>query len=169
MKVNITGVRRAAGETALFDLEEDFPPFEFGSEMISFLSPVHVQLRVHNTGKLLLAQGIVVTELKAVCGRCLEDFRYPLNLSFEDEWVYAPSATEEQQESAFLFEKDEFMINERILEQIVLALPMKFVCTPNCQGLCQQCGANLNREKCRCVTSEVDPRLAGLAKLTLDD
>lgn len=150
MKVNIAQVRRQPGETAQYDLREDLPPFEFGSETISFLSPVHLQLRVYNTGKLLIARGTVAAEIKAVCGRCLENFSYPMDLDFEDEWVYAPLATEEQRETAFLFTRDDIVIDARIQEQIVLALPMKFVCTPGCQGLCPVCGANLNREKCQC-------------------
>lgn len=169
MKVNLAQIRRVSGETAQFDLREEFPPVDFGRETISFLFPVKVQLRVHNTGKSLVVQGTIMTELRAVCGRCLEDFSYPMNLAFEDEWVYAPLATEEQRESAFLYERDEIVIDERILEHLVLGLPMKFVCTPACQGLCPVCGANLNREKCQCEKKAIDPRLASLAKLSLDD
>ncbi|MDI6913650.1 MAG: DUF177 domain-containing protein [Desulfitobacteriaceae bacterium] len=172
MKINISQVRRMTGETARYDLKEEFSPFEFGMETISFLSPLHVQLQVHNTGKLLIAHGTIEAELKAVCGRCLEEFSYPLHLDFEDEWVYASQATEEQQENALIFDKDEIELRERIMEHIVLALPMKFVCSPDCQGLCPECGANLNLGVCSCSKETLDPRLAELAKLaklTLDD
>lgn len=169
MKVDISRVRRISGETVRYDLEEEFSPFDFAGERLLFLSPVHVQLEVHNTGKLLLAHGTIDTELKAACGRCLEEFSYPLHLVYEDEWVYAPQATEEQQENALLFDRDEIELSERILEQIVLALPMKFVCSPDCKGLCPECGANLNYGSCSCPKDKVDPRFAELAKLSLDD
>jgi uncharacterized protein len=50
-------------------------------------------------------------------------------------------------------------------EQSWLAIPMKPLCTPNCQGLCPQCGVNLNIESCTCEKTSIDPRLAVLKEL----
>ncbi|MHB1651076.1 MAG: YceD family protein [Desulfitobacteriaceae bacterium] len=168
MKIDITHVRRMTGETVEYDLQDEWLPFDFGSENISFLAPVHVQLKVHNTGKLLFAQGTIEVELQVTCGRCLGEFSYPMHLDYEDKWIYAPVATEEEKETALLYEKDEIEIDPRILEHIVLALPMKFTCSPDCLGLCPVCGVDLNHSKCQCSQGGIDPRLADLAKLSLD-
>ena len=37
-----------------------------------------------------------------------------------------------------------------IREAILLALPMNFVCSAGCRGVCVQCGANWNRAPCAC-------------------
>ncbi|MCX6993656.1 MAG: DUF177 domain-containing protein [Kiritimatiellaeota bacterium] len=37
-----------------------------------------------------------------------------------------------------------------IREAILLALPMNFLCSEACRGLCVQCGANLNKAPCAC-------------------
>ncbi|MDD5482934.1 MAG: DUF177 domain-containing protein [Kiritimatiellae bacterium] len=37
-----------------------------------------------------------------------------------------------------------------VREDILLALPMVAVCSETCRGLCRVCGANLNRESCKC-------------------
>ena len=37
-----------------------------------------------------------------------------------------------------------------IREAILLALPMNFLCSAVCRGLCVQCGANLNKAPCAC-------------------
>jgi uncharacterized protein len=52
-----------------------------------------------------------------------------------------------------------------VLEQFVLALPMKPLCQDECRGLCPVCGANRNREACECKQEWIDPRLAALADL----
>jgi uncharacterized protein len=65
---------------------------------------------------------------------------------------------------AFVFDKDEFSIDERIQEHILLHLPMRFICSDSCQGLCPQCGTDLNLNSCTCVDSDIDPRLAILSK-----
>jgi uncharacterized protein len=53
-----------------------------------------------------------------------------------------------------------------VCEQINLGLPAYPHCSPECRGLCAQCGANLNKGMCTC---EAGPRpqspFAGLAKL----
>ncbi|WP_407307606.1 YceD family protein [Desulfosporosinus sp. SB140] len=164
MKVNVAQVRYRSGESVRFDLVEDFSPFDLGTEALSFSAPVHVQLQVTNTNKAVMVSGTIETELNVMCGRCLEPFNYPLDLPYQDEWVFPSQATEELLESALLLEKDDVDISQRIFEQIVLALPMKFICSDECQGLCLTCGANLNLTSCSCKEDVVDLRFAALAK-----
>lgn len=169
MKVNVAQVRRNESGTAYFELTEDFSSFESELDGVSFAAPVHVHLQVNNTGKSLLVEGKIHTEVKAQCGLCLESFTYPIDQDYEDEWVFSPQATEEQMETALLFDRDEIEINERILEQIVLALPMRFICSHECKGLCPICGVNRNTKSCDCVEDKIDPRLAALAQWPRED
>ena len=164
MKVNVAQVRYRSGESVHFDLVEDFSPFDLGTEALSFSAPVHVQLQVTNTNNAVLVNGTIQTELKVMCGRCLEPFVYPLKQPYQDEWIFPSQATEELLETALLLEKDDVDISQRIFEQIVLALPMKFICSEECQGLCLTCGANLNLTSCACKEDVIDPRFAALAK-----
>ena len=50
-------------------------------------------------------------------------------------------------------------------EQFYLSLPMKPLCSDACQGLCPDCGTNLNRVTCDCKRDLDDPRLAALKAL----
>lgn len=169
MIINVAQIRRDENGTAHFDLEEDFSAFGSELEGVDFVAPVHVQLQVNNTGKSLLVNGTIHTELKAQCGRCLEPFHYSVHQDYEDEWVFATQATEEQMETALIFQKDEIELTERILEQIVLALPMRFICSSECKGLCPVCGVDLNVKSCDCVQENIDPRLAALANWAHED
>ncbi|MDR3288379.1 MAG: DUF177 domain-containing protein [Peptococcaceae bacterium] len=168
MKINIAEIRRMEGATLHYELEDRFPAIEFDKETIVFIQPVHVKLQVTNAGDTLVARGSVQTEMSASCGRCLEGFTFPLVVLYEDEWVTAQRATEEQAETALLFEKDEIEIQERIVEQILLALPMKRLCSAACRGLCPACGQNLNLGQCQCQEQRIDPRMMDLAKWRQD-
>ena len=53
-------------------------------------------------------------------------------------------------------------VNLMVLEQIELAMPMKFICQEDCKGLCYRCGADLNQEVCRCKNDMKDSRFAVL-------
>jgi uncharacterized protein len=164
MKVNLSQIRRMEGSSIRVELSSDFPDFEFGSESIMFTKPVQVNLSLTNTGKELLVHGVIITELRVCCGRCLKEFLYPLEIPYDDEWVAANKATAEQKENALLYSKDEVDIQERIFEQIMLALPMKWLCSQECRGLCPHCGQNLNMSQCSCDNRQIDPRMADLAK-----
>lgn len=52
-----------------------------------------------------------------------------------------------------------------VVEQIHLGIPMKPLCREDCQGLCGQCGADLNEGPCSCAPAG-DLRLAKLAALS---
>ena len=55
-----------------------------------------------------------------------------------------------------------------LTEDILLDMPSKFLCKPDCKGLCPVCGKNRNREECSCQRQEGDPRLAALRQLLED-
>ncbi len=52
-------------------------------------------------------------------------------------------------------------------EQLLLALPVKPLCRPDCKGICPLCGAELNKGPCQCKQDEGDPRLSVLHGLKI--
>lgn len=84
------------------------------------------------------------------CCRCLNGFRYPVDIKLTQ--VY-PSSTEE------------INLEDEIRESLILNVPIKPLCGQDCKGLCPQCGKNLNAGHCECAVQENDPRLNILKKL----
>lgn len=62
-------------------------------------------------------------------------------------------------------ESDHIDPNFFVREQILLQLPMKPLCRPDCQGLCSRCGTDLNSGRCQCKAPVADPRWASLESL----
>ena len=56
----------------------------------------------------------------------------------------------------------------RVLQYLLLEIPQKIVCSPECQGLCPICGADLNKGPCGCERKKGDPRWEPLKKLMND-
>lgn len=50
-------------------------------------------------------------------------------------------------------------------ERVQMALPMKPLCRPDCQGLCAECGKDLNQGPCGCTHEAADPRWEALRAL----
>ena len=64
-----------------------------------------------------------------------------------------------------LMNSDVIDITEIVEKAIISTLPIKRLCKEDCKGLCQSCGANLNKEECSCNNEDIDLRLADLKAL----
>ncbi|MCD4654182.1 DUF177 domain-containing protein [bacterium] len=125
----------------------------------------------HLSGQYLLS-GRVKTFLHLSCDRCLEQFEFPVNHDFILYFVvrkdHVPSAdiSENDHDDEIIDLIDNWINIEKILlEQIVLQIPMKALCSDSCRGLCSQCGQNLNVGECGCDRRGIDPRLLKLKDL----
>ena len=71
-----------------------------------------------------------------------------------------------EQDLGILYLQDELLETDPILiEQLQLNIPMKPLCREDCQGLCAQCGADLNSAVCDCQSKEIDSRWEALKDL----
>ena len=59
----------------------------------------------------------------------------------------------------------EIDVGEALREELVLTAPAYVICSEGCEGLCPQCGTNLNEATCDCATDEPDPRWDALKAL----
>ena len=116
-----------------------------GNGGLSAAGSIKYHLIATLTGMDLLVTGQVNLSVKAECGCCLEEF--PMELLVRD--------------VCHLYEKaegQEIDITWDIREDLLLALPIVFKCSPGCKGLCSGCGANLNTEKCSCKKTKKQSR-----------
>ena len=85
----------------------------------------------------ILIHGKCKTAVSGICGRCLEEIELPvetkIDLFFDPEEI-----------------PEELDISEDIREEVLLAFPMNLLCSSDCEGLCRNCGGNLNRNECSC-------------------
>jgi uncharacterized protein len=108
---------------------------------------------------------------QTVCDRCLENISGSIDEKFTMTLVPALEVEAEEDEKElekvdleFGYYKDEEVdIGEILREEIILSIPVKFLCSKNCKGLCTGCGINLNQGSCTCPKL-VDPRWAPLEK-----
>ncbi len=101
-------------------------------------------------GADLIVTGSASVPLTTVCARCLDDVRVTVsvkNLCFHFEKV-----------------KDlEVDLTEDVREELLLAVPSCFYCSPDCKGICPMCGANLNHETCSCGDAPAEPEFGSNA------
>lgn len=111
------------------------------------------------------------------CTRCLEEYRQELDIWVDEfyrrpgigavspEGRPLPREMEVPEDDEYLIEEGTIDLNVLVNDAVILNLPIKHLCSPECRGLCPYCGANLNRGDCGCRVEEIDPRLEVLRKL----
>ena len=106
------------------------------------------------------------------CARCIEPVEIPLEAEFD--LIFRPlgadtdaperSITAPETEIGY-YQRDSLALEDVLREQVLLALPVRTLCKPDCKGLCPRCGANRNLQNCTCDAGPSDPRWEALAGL----
>jgi uncharacterized protein len=146
---------------------------ELEEEGARLLADAAVEGNATRKGEQVRLRGTIRTEVELLCDRCAAPEHAPLEVEFDTSYipqeVEATKAenVELQAEDLILsaYEGDAVDLDELVREQILLALPSRHLCREDCKGLCQKCGADLNRNQCSCEQGEVDPRWAALADI----
>lgn len=97
------------------------------------------------------------------CDRCLEDVKITIENSFE-KGVYLKKLDNLSDDELFIIGSS-LEIDEAIVEDLCVNMPMQIICIETCKGLCLMCGTNLNEDSCDCTNDKIDPRLEELKKL----
>ncbi len=112
-------------------------------------------------GNHIVVCGTIKTSGMYTCSRCLKPVPVDRNATLSE--VYGTEA--ELPDDVLPYNGEYIDLTETIRETLILSEPMKVLCRPDCQGLCPQCGADLNDGSCSCPTDRIDPRLAVLGDI----
>jgi len=146
---------------------------ELGSNgLAQFPDPVHYRIDISRIADIIEVDGRLESTMALSCGRCLEHYSTPFTARFSLAFTRqlpdcVDEAGDEVELSAdelglTLLDADEIDLIEPLQEQVMMALPIQPLCSESCRGLCNQCGANLNIEKCDCVEPVFDTRFTAL-------
>lgn len=128
-----------------------------------------------------LVRGTLRGKVKLPCDRCADPMLLDVRQSFDEFEAFPPSSfgkigPDSDQEDSFDPLDTELIFMEKngpvldlgalLWEEFALALPVKPLCSPECKGICPQCGVNFNREHCDCFRDDGDPRMAALRELS---
>jgi uncharacterized protein len=164
---------------------------------VRFPDPLDIEGRARRVGELIIVEGRIHGQVVMQCGRCLGDAVHPIDIEFESRFAPQPAASRDEPTGGhragatdlegaddddvggIRLERDDLdiaylppgahvlRVEDVVLEQVLLDLPLRATCRPDCQGLCVRCGADLNEGACACPKDDVamDLRLAALADI----
>lgn len=157
MKINIKSLLQG---TQVFEFKMSASELGVDSADVVVKS-VGVKSTVSRNEQNVYVDSRVSAEVGLVCDSCLTEFVDTLEDRFSV--YYTPdeeSATNDDEQTIQILKPGmgEIDLSVGVRESILLSIPMKIVCSPDCKGLCAHCGANLNDEPCTCGRKTIDPR-----------
>lgn len=168
MLINLSELFSRDGKEKTYTLDIEMKEFEAPDGVYEIISKEPVELRIRNLGeRKLYMEGKAEFVLSIPCDRCLEPVACPFQLDI-DQGLDMNQTEEDRVEgldeqpyiSGYYLDVDQLLSNE-----LLLNLPMKVLCSEDCQGICNRCGANLNHGTCSCDQSSPDPRMSVIQDL----
>ncbi|UCD81113.1 MAG: DUF177 domain-containing protein [Desulfobacterales bacterium] len=163
MDIHIEQIAARGLDLQFEETPQDFPVL---AEMINqgeceFSAPIKTSLRVIRIADRVEVEGDVRTAVRLPCGRCLKSFETSLKSHFALTYTTRREEVEgmtEQDEvelhpeqiNRIYFQGETINLRDAIQEQVIMAFPLRALCSETCRGLCPQCGADLNAVDCGC-------------------
>jgi len=135
-------------------------PLGEGAMSIPVGSVVEIDLRLESVHEGVLATGDVFATAVGECSRCLDEIKTPVEVDFQELFAYSGSG-----EDDFTVSDDQIDLEPVIRDAVVLSLPFQPVCSPDCLGLCAECGFKLAQDPNHVHEQQVDSRWTELLKL----
>ena len=163
-------LKSTAGVSEAHDVNEDIASIDKDLDIVELLTG---KVRLMRTSTGILVTGHLCTKVRMPCRRCGVPVSVPVGLDLEEEFrpfvdIFTGAVipvSDDEDEATRTDEHHVLDITEVVRQNLWLAMPMSPLCSPQCQGLCPSCGANLNNGPCGCQHEDGDPRLAALREL----
>ncbi|NTW39436.1 MAG: DUF177 domain-containing protein [Cellulomonadaceae bacterium] len=148
-------------------------PEDLGTAVIGIPAgdDIDLDLRLEAVMEGILVSGAIRGRAVGECVRCLDEVLVDIEADVQELYVYperAQVAVEDgdDEEDVRELEGDLVDFEPALRDAVVPALPFRPVCSPDCPGLCQQCGARLaDPENAGHTHETLDPRWAELDRV----
>lgn len=164
MLLNLTDVFTSEGKADTKTVSLELTEFQCRSGRFQVVGKSPVQIRMSNlgVGKALITGNVSLT-LQMLCDRCLTEVPVELKLDFSREVSSENRGDADlDEENQDILEADWLNVEALINSEILMNLPEKVLCRPDCRGICRICGHNLNNGECGCDDFVPDPRMAAI-------
>ena len=153
-------LREHSGSSRAFEVDDVLP----GADELND-SRLKGTVNLVRTDRGVWVSAVLDSDVACVCSRCVEEYRQPVRLTFEEEAF--PLA--DDGEGPSIDENHTLDLTEAVTQYAALSLPMKPVCRDDCKGLCPNCAANLNLSTCKCDQTVTGARWGPLLDLAHAD
>ena len=125
-------------------------------------TPLTGDLKVTRSDQRLTLRGSFQVGVEISCDRCLNDTATVVSGRVDESLLLAEPGRsgalgdEDEETESLTAENGQVNIAGLVAEYFWLAWPFRFICRPDCAGLCPRCGADLNDGPCGCQNKRIN-------------
>ncbi|MGX4598773.1 YceD family protein [Faecalimicrobium sp. JNUCC 81] len=175
MQISLDRLIRRETDKIDLNFSQKVDTINYCEESYKLSSPISVDGKISNTNKGLYLDVDVSFIIVDKCSRCLEEVEVPIEYSIQG-FLVKENFDEDtfEDDDAFIYDGQAINIVDLIEQTLDFKLPAQVLCNEDCEGLCQGCGVNLNKEECSCneIANDeetIDPRFAKLKDIFKND
>lgn len=142
-------------------------PADLGLEMIAVPqdSDIDCHLRMEAVVDGVLVTGTLAAQLRGECVRCLAEIVEDATFDLQELFFYPGHEVSDEEPQVM---EEAINIEAALRDAVVLELPFAPLCREDCQGLCPDCGVDLNGDPDHDHGPKVDPRWEGLVGMNVE-
>ncbi|MFB8274306.1 YceD family protein [Nocardia colli] len=127
---------------------------------------LELDLQLQAVSEGVLVTGTAFAPIEGECSRCLEPFTDTVSVYITELFAYPNSTTEQttDDDDSYRMVDDTIDLEPVIIDAVGIELPLQPLCSPDCAGLCAECGVRMAIAGSEHSHEILDPRWAGLAK-----
>lgn len=121
---------------------------------------LQIELRLESVHEGILATAEVSTVIELVCSRCLDEINLEFEVDFQELFAYSSTSDDE-----LLVKNEQIDLEQVVIDSVISNLPFQPLCSPDCLGLCSECGKKLIEDPNHEHQRPVDSRFEALKDL----
>ena len=166
MLMDVSRAIRDPGQSYPFEATAEIEPMTVLDDPVRF---THVRLKgqMVGTGGGVRLTASVAGDVESRCALCLEPVEKHLEAEIDALFAREPDPDDPDQ---YPLEGHQIETDDLAREALLLELPMRFLCSESCKGICPSCGTNRNIAPCTCQEGgERQNPFSALSKLLTED
>lgn len=136
-------------ETSSQELHLDMKDFE-GNNI--FPETIYTTVNLKKTGQTYYIVIHAKTKSFFLCDRCLSEVHLPIEGSFSVVYSnlhhHVSLNSDDEYRMINIRQTNAIHLDKDVRDILILSIPQKILCRPDCRGLCVECGMNLNETTC---------------------
>lgn len=168
MTIDVSTILKELGGKIDINGDVEMSDTDFLGEMYHFNEPVKVSGSVSNNGKSLILKANCTGHMTTQCARCMKDIVVDIDFDI-DENLAQDDGSVSSDDDVILFEDVKIDIDDIVANNFLMNVEGKYLCSEDCKGLCQHCGAGSLTKAIAAQSENIDPRWAALVDIMEKD
>ena len=165
MIIDLSSIIKDYDGSMNINVKSELENTDFLGEEFSFPNGLNINGKITNNTKSLHLSANVTGKMIVHCARCQIPVEENVQFDISEILVRDDDENAEIDDDVVVFSGHSIDIDDIIINNFLMNVSGKYLCSEDCKGLCPKCGQDLNVAPCDCKDDDIDPRWIALTEI----